>query len=375
MKIPLSAPDITGAEIDAVTEVLRSGRLSLGPQLEAFESAVAQYAHAKRAVAISSGTAGLHLAVRALGLKEGDEVILPSFTFIAAANALLYERIAPVFVDIDAATLNLDPSQVESAITPRTRAILAVHTFGVPAALDELQSIAQRHNLFLIEDACEALGAEFLGKKVGSLADAGVFAFYPNKQITTAEGGVLVTQNEWLAARVRSLRNHGRSESADWLRHAELGFNYRLSELHAALGVAQMQRIDSILARREKIAHAYAERLFGTDALISPPLDLPNRRISWFVYVVRLAESHAPAHRDRIIEGLAARGIAAARYFAPIHFQPHYREAKCAPLPITESIGARTIALPFFNQITNSQLDEVAETLLSLLGNLPGPGL
>ncbi|HLZ11047.1 MAG TPA: DegT/DnrJ/EryC1/StrS family aminotransferase [Candidatus Acidoferrum sp.] len=375
MKIPLSAPDITDAEIDAVTQVLRSGRLSLGPQLEAFESAVAQYAHAKRAVAISSGTAGLHLAVRALGLKEGDEVILPSFTFIAAANALLYERIAPVFVDIDAATLNLDPSQVESAITPRTRAILAVHTFGVPAALDELQSIAQRHNLFLIEDACEALGAEFLGKKVGSLADAGVFAFYPNKQITTAEGGVLATQNESLAARVRSLRNHGRSESADWLRHAELGFNYRLSELHAALGVAQMQRIDSILARREKIAHAYAERLFGTDALILPPLDLPNRRISWFVYVVRLAEGHAPAHRDRIIEGLAARGIAAARYFAPIHFQPHYREAKRAPLPITESIGARTIALPFFNQITNSQLDEVAETLLSLLGNLPGPGL
>jgi perosamine synthetase len=367
MKIPLSAPDITDAEIAAVTQVLRGGRLSLGPQLEAFESAVAHYTQANHAVGVSSGTAGLHLAVRALGLKEGDEVILPSFTFIAAANVLLYERITPVFVDIDAATLNLDPSQVESAITPHTRAILAVHTFGVPAALDELKSIAQRHNIFLIEDACEALGAEYNDKKVGPLADAGVFAFYPNKQITTAEGGVLVTQNESLAARVRSLRNHGRSESADWLQHAELGYNYRLSELHAALGVAQMQRIDSILARRERIAHAYAHRLSGTDGLILPPLSLPNRRISWFVYVVRLAERYTQAHRDQFIEKLAAQSIAAGRYFAPIHLQPHYRATKHAPLLITESIGARTIALPFFNQITESQLDEVAGALRSLL--------
>jgi perosamine synthetase len=367
MKIPLSAPDITDAEIAAVTQVLRGGRLSLGPQLEAFESAVAHYTQANHAVGVSSGTAGLHLAVRALGLKEGDEVILPSFTFIAAANVLLYERITPVFVDIDAATLNLDPSQVESAITPHTRAILAVHTFGVPAALDELKSIAQRHNIFLIEDACEALGAEYNDKKVGPLADAGVFAFYPNKQITTAEGGVLVTQNESLAARVRSLRNHGRSESADWLQHAELGYNYRLSELHAALGVAQMQRIDSILARRERIAHAYAHRLLGTDGLILPPLSLPSRRISWFVYVVRLAERYTQAHRDRFIEKLAAQSVAAGRYFAPIHLQPHYRATKHAPLLITESIGARTIALPFFNQITESQLDEVAGALRSLL--------
>jgi perosamine synthetase len=242
-----------------------------------------------------------------------------------------------------------------------------VHTFGVPAALDELKSIAQRHNLFLIEDACEAIGAEYNGKKVGPLADAGVFAFYPNKQITTAEGGVLVTQNDSLAARVRSLRNHGRSESADWLQHAELGYNYRLSELHSALGVAQMQRIDSILARREKIARVYAERLSDTHGLILPPLDLPHHRISWFVYVVRLAERYTQAHRDHIIEQMAARGVAAGRYFAPIHLQPHYRGSNRAPLPITESIGARTIALPFFNQITGSQLDEVAETLRPLL--------
>jgi perosamine synthetase len=242
-----------------------------------------------------------------------------------------------------------------------------VHTFGVPAALDDLGSIAQRHNLFLIEDACEALGAEYNAKKVGPLADAGVFAFYPNKQITTAEGGILVTQNEPLAARVRSLRSHGRSDSADRLQHTELGYNYRLSELHAALGVAQMRRIDSILTRREKIARAYAERLTGVDGLILPPLDLPARRISWFVYVVRLAGSYSEEYRDRIIEQMAARGIACGRYFAPIHLQPPFRGTNRTSLPFTESIGARTIALPFFNQISDSQLDEVAETLRSLL--------
>jgi dTDP-4-amino-4,6-dideoxygalactose transaminase len=367
MRVPLSAPDITDAEIAAVTQVLRSGRLSLGPQLEAFESAIAQYTGAQHAVGVSSGTAGLHLAIRALGLKEGDEVILPSFTFIAAANVLLCERITPVFVDVDAATLNLDPSLVESAITPRSRALLVVHTFGVPAALDDLKLISHRNNLLLLEDACEAFGAEYSGKRVGSLADAGVFAFYPNKQITTAEGGVFITQNESLAARVRSLRNHGRTESADWLQHAELGYNYRLSELHAALGAAQMRRIDAILARREEIARGYTERLSGTAGITLPPLDLPNRRISWFVYVVRLQEKYSQEDRDRIVKQMASRGIGAGRYFAPIHLQPPYRRLDHRPLPVTEAIGARTIALPLFNRITEAQLDEVAETLRSLL--------
>ncbi|GAC1636010.1 MAG: DegT/DnrJ/EryC1/StrS family aminotransferase [Candidatus Acidiferrum sp.] len=367
MKIPLSAPDITETEISAVTSVLRSDRLSLGPQLEVFENAIARYTNAKHAVGVSSGTAGLHLAVRAMGLKEGDEVILPSFTFIAAANALLYERVTPVFVDIDPATLNLDPAKVEAAITPRTCAILGVHTFGVPADLGALNTIAKRNNLRLIEDACEALGAEYAGKKVGPIGNAGVFAFYPNKQITTAEGGVFVTQDDSLAARVRSLRNHGRRDSADWLQHAELGFNYRLSEVHAALGVAQMQRINSILARREQIARAYAERLSRSGSLILPPLDLPNRRISWFVYVIRLAERYSQADRDRIVEQLAAKGISCGRYFAPLHLQPHYRATSHGPLPITESVGAHTLALPFFNRITDSQLDEVCESLLSLV--------
>ena len=367
MRIPLSAPDITEAEIAAVTSVLRSGRLSLGPQLEAFESAVARYTNANHAVAVSSGTAGLHLAIRALGLKDGEEVILPSFTFIAAANALRYERARPVFVDIDRITLNLDPEQVERAITSRTRAILAVHTFGVPADLDSLASIRKRHDLLLIEDACEALGAESHGSKAGSVGDVGVFAFYPNKQITTGEGGVVVTQNANLARRIRSLRNHGRADSADCLEHAEVGYNYRLSELHAALGLTQMHRIEEILDRRAEIAQKYGQRLAASEALVLPPLALPNRRISWFVYVVRLKEEYSEADRDRIINKMAAKGIACGRYFAPIHPQPPYRGENRVSLPVTESIGARTIALPFFNRITDSQLDEVSETLLSLL--------
>ncbi len=367
MKIPLSAPDITDAEISAVTDVLRSGRVSLGPQLEAFESAIARYTNAKHAIGVSSGTAGLHLAVRALGLKEGDEVILPSFTFIAAANVLRYERITPVFADIDEVTLNLDPTLVERLITPRTRAIFAVHNFGVPADLETLAAIAQRHKLLLIEDACEALGAEWRGKKVGSIGDTGVFAFYPNKQITTAEGGIVLTHNPGLAARIRSLRNHGRADTGDWLQHAEVGYNYRLSELHAALGLAQMQRLEEILRRRAEIARKYAERLKRSDSLVLPPLELPDRKISWFVYVVRLRDKYSRTDRESIIEKMAAKGIACGRYFAAIHLQPAYSEVPHGPLPVTEAIGERTIALPFFNRITDAQLDEVCETLLSLL--------
>jgi len=367
MRIPLSAPDITDTEIAAVTEVLRSGRLSLGPQLDAFESAIARYTGTQHAVGVSSGTAGLHLAIRALGLKEGDEVILPSFTFIAAANVLRYERVTPVFVDVDYLELNLDANLVEEAITARTRAILAVHTFGRPAEMHGLQSIAQRHNLFLIEDACEALGAEYRGKKVGAIGDVAVFAFYPNKQITTAEGGVVVTQDSELASRVRSLRNHGRTNSGAWLQHAEVGYNYRLSELHAALGLAQLRRIDSILARRDEIALSYNRRLQSESSLIRPLVRDHYKTISWFVYVVRLGDEADPPDRERIVEAMASKGIACGRYFPPIHLQPAYVGLGHRPLPISELAGARTIALPFFNRITDSQLDEVSETLRSFL--------
>ena len=366
MKIPLSGPDITEAEIAAVAAVMRSGRLSLGAKLCEFEAGFSTYLDMPFAAGVSSGTAGLHLAMRALGIGEGDEVIVPSFTFIAAANAVAYERATPVFVDIDPATLNLAPVAVEAAITPKTRAILAVHTFGIPADLEQLSAISARHNLLLVEDACEAIGAEWLGRKVGTIGDAGVFGFYPNKQITTAEGGVVVTRDRSLAARIRSLRNQGRGGSSDWFEHQELGYNYRLSELHAAIGVEQLKRIDAILARREDIARGYTQRLQACADLTLPLPDLVDRRISWFVYVVRLAARFSRAQRDRIIAAMAERGIACGRYFAPIHMQEPYRDAGVR-LPVTEGIADRTIALPFFNALTELELDEVCLRLREVL--------
>ncbi len=369
MRIPLSAPDITQAEIDAVERVLRSGRLSLGPKLEEFEHAIAAYLGARHAVGVSSGTAGLHLCVRALGIGEGDEVILPSFTFIAAANVLRYERAVPVFVDIDPVTLNIDPAKIEAAISPRTRAILVPHTFGVPAAMEEILAIARRYRLSVIEDACEAIGAEFHGKKVGALGDAGVFAFYPNKQITTAEGGVIVSNNDELAVRLRVLRNQGRSLSDDWLQHSEVGYNYRLSELHSALGIEQLKRIEAILKRREDIARAYSDRLKDFAAVELPPFNRPDCRVSWFVFVVRLRPGSAHVHRDAVARGLAERGIETGRYFGPIHLQPAYRAhtPPRAPLHVAESMAIRTLALPFFNQITESRIKKVCTSLRELL--------
>jgi perosamine synthetase len=362
MNIPLSAPDITQAEIEAVTAVLHTNRLSIGPKLEEFERATAQYIGTPYAVAVSSGTAGLHLCMRALDIGEGDEVIVPSFTFIAAANAIRYERATPVFVDIESATLNLDPEKIEAAITPRTRAILAVHTFGVPANMQAIAEIAQRHNLFIIEDACEAIGAEYRNRRVGSFGHAAVFAFYPNKQITTGEGGMIVTRDEALAQRMRALRNQGRYETDDWLQHSELGYNYRLSEMNCALGVEQLRRIETILAKRAGIARAYNERL-QHHHLILPPLELLQSRISWFVYVIRLQPEFQQAHRDAMLQSLSGQGIGCARYFAPIHLQPAYAAWKDADLPVTESEAARTIALPFFNAITDDQLDQVCEAV------------
>jgi perosamine synthetase len=371
MKIPLSSPDITPAEIDAVVAVLRSGRLSLGEKLEEFEAAFAGYIGVPHAAAVSSGTTALHLAIRALGIGEGDEVILPSFTFVAAGNALRYERAMPVFMDIDPNTLNLDPTRIEGAITPRTRAILVVHTFGVPAEMNRVLEIARRRGLLVIEDACEALGAESGGKKTGTLGDAGVFGFYPNKQITTAEGGMLVTENADIAARIRSLRNHGRSPSGTGSEHKELGYNYRLSELHCALGIEQLKRVKSILRRRESVALGYHRRLQKFTALQLPLREIPGGRISWFVYVVRLPQGTTAKQREELIRRLASRGIETGRYFAPIHQQPAYDDVPVPmPLTITESLAGRTLALPFFNSITDSQLDEVCGALEESLREL-----
>jgi perosamine synthetase len=360
--VPLSGPDITEAEIEAVAAVLRTSRLSLGPKLEEFEHAMAQYIGVPHAIGVSSGTAGLHLCIRALDIGEGDEVIVPSFTFIAAANAIRYERATPVFVDIEPDTLNLDPARIKAAITPRTRAILAVHTFGIPANMQVILEIARRHNLLVIEDACEAIGAEYRGRRVGSFGDVAVFAFYPNKQITTGEGGVIVTSQPVLAQRMRALRNQGRYETDDWLQHAELGYNYRLSEIACALGIEQLKRIESILDIRAGIARRYHERL-QNEPLILPPLEIPLARISWFVYVIRLRAHFQQSHRDAILRSLVSQGIGCARYFAPIHLQPAYAAWKNLNLPVTESEAARTIALPFFNQLTSEQLDRVCEAL------------
>ena len=360
-RIPLSSPDITEAEIAAVIAVLRSPHLSLGPELNAFETALAQYHGMPYAVAVSSGTAGLHLSLLTLGIGPGHEVIVPSFAFIAVANAVLQVGATPIFADIDPITLNLDPVRVEQAITPRTRALLVVHTFGVPAEMDTLRSIAARHGLALVEDACEAIGAEFDGRRAGSFGDLSVFGFYPNKQLTTGEGGAVLARDAKHAARLRSLRNQGRS-GAGWLDHHQPGYNYRLSELACALGRVQLSRIDEILGLRRAAAERYDDLLEGIPGLILPPLTLPRRSISWFVYVVRMTGG---IDRDCVQTELAERGIATGRYFAPIHLQPAWlnHPNSAAALPITESVSRATLALPFLNRITESQQEEVASAL------------
>jgi perosamine synthetase len=369
MRIPLSAPDITEADIKAVADVLRTPNLSLGPKVREFEHAISNYIGTSDAIAVHSGTSALHLCIRSLNISEGDEVIVPSFAFIAVANVVRYERATPVFVDIDSKTLNLDPDKVEAAVTPRTKAILIVHTFGCPAEMSALQEIARRHRLFVIEDACEAIGAEYDGRKVGALGDVGVFGFYPNKQITTGEGGAVVTNNSEIAAKIRKLRNQGRDESEDWIQHSELGYNYRISDINCALGIEQLNRINTILDRREAIAREYSQMLGQHPNLELPPLTLSRRRISWFVYVVRLGDRFSEEHRDWIVSELKVRGIGAGRYFAPIHLQPIYTSCsvKKSTLPITEFCAYRSLALPFFNRIRQEQIAEVCRVLIELV--------
>jgi perosamine synthetase len=374
IRIPLSAPDIDEVDIEAVVRVLRTSQLSLGPVLGEFERGFAEYVGASQAVAVSSGTAGLHLALLALGIGAGDEVIVPSFTFIAAANAVRYVGAAPVFVDIDPITLNMDAACVERAITPHTRALMVVHTFGVAADMEALLEIAGRHRLKVIEDACEAIGAEYMGRRVGTFGDAGVFGFYPNKQITTGEGGMVVCRDAEVAATLRSLRNQGRRPTDDWLEHSELGYNYRISEMNCALGLAQLRRIDSILEQRREVAEEYDSRLRACPELVLPPLTVPERTVSWFVYVVRLSARFTAADRDAVRGILIERGIGCGRYFAPVHHQGAYQQAAyrslssgTPQLPVTESQAERTLALPFFNRIKSEQIAEVCGALLEAL--------
>ncbi len=332
--------------------------------MEEFEELVCRYVGQNFGIAVSSGTAGLHLCIRALGIGADDEVIVPSFTFVAAANAVRYEGATPVFVDIEPRHLNLDPNLIEAAITPRTRAIIAVHTFGRPANMQAILDIARRHELRVIEDACEAIGATYQGRHVGCFGDAAVFAFYPNKQITTGEGGLVVTGDPRLAREIRAMRNHGRYESDDWHQHSILGYNYRLSEINCALGCAQMRRLPEILAQRERVARMYGALLGDVAALVLPPTDVADTRLSWFVYVARLADAFSQDQRDAIARMLQQRGIGCGRYFAPIHTQPAYADLPLRrALPVTESVSRRTLALPFFNRLDDERVERVTQVL------------
>jgi perosamine synthetase len=361
--ISLSSPWLDEREEERVVEVLRSGRLSLGPTIDRFEEAFAETAGAPYAAAVSSGTAGLHLLCVTAGVGEGDEVITSPYSFVASANCAIYEGATPVFADVDARTLNLDPGAVEAAVTARTKAVVAVDIYGYPCELDELQAICGRHELALIEDSCEALGAHYRGRPLGSHGPPAVFAFYPNKQMTTGEGGIVTTHSEDEWSLLRSLRNQGRADSGGWLDHARLGFNYRLDDVRAAIGLAQLEKLDEILARRRSAAARYQSLLADIEGLIFPCPDDAEHARSWFVYVVALPEG---VDRESVIATLDARGVQSARYLPCIHLQSYmrerfgFREGLC---PVAEAASARTLALPFHTGLEEDDQVYVAAAL------------
>ena len=361
--IPMSEPDITSEDIAAVVEVLNSKCLSLGPRLQKFEEAFAAYTGTRYAVGVSNGTAGLHAVIRGAEIGAGDEVITTPFSFIASANCILYERAKPIFVDIDQTSLNIDPNLLPEAVTERTRAILPVHVFGQPCAMDEISTLANRHNLLVIEDACEAIGAEYRGRKVGTFGSAAVFAFYPNKQMTTGEGGMITTDNPDTARKLRVLRNQGRDDMGSWLGHSRLGYNYRLGEINAALGLSQLSRIENLLARRQKVADYYMERLREVPKV--QPLEAieTTTRLSWFVFVVRLDPDISKLF---LIQHLADMGLPSRSYFTPIHLHPFYRDLfgyKEGDFPVTERVARSTIALPFHANFSEANVDIVVDCL------------
>ena len=365
--VPLSGPYIGEREEELVLEVLRSGRLSLGTRVDRFEELFAEQVGAPHAAAVSSGTTGLHLLAISAGIGPGDEVVTSPYSFAASANCFLYEGGTPVFADIDPRTLNLDPAAVEAAVTERTKAIVAVDIYGYPCEHDELRAIADRHGLALIEDACEALGAEYRGATVGSRGTSAVFAFYPNKQITTGEGGMVTTHSEEEWHLLRSLRNQGRPEPGGWLEHVRLGFNYRLSDIACALGVGQLERLDEILARRTEAAARYSALLQSIAGLELPCEDDPHHRRSWFVYVVLLPDSAA---RERVIATFEREGVGYNRYLPSIHLQPYMRERfgfSEGLCPLAEDVSSRSLALPFFTGIERAAQERVAEVLASAL--------
>jgi dTDP-4-amino-4,6-dideoxygalactose transaminase len=362
-RIPLAKPLLGEREEELVLEVLRSGRLSLGPMIDRFEQLLAERVGAPRVVAVSSGTAGLHLCIRRAGLGPGDEAITSPFSFVASANCVLYEGAKPVFADVDPQTLNLDPAAVEAAITPRTKAIVAVDIFGYPCELAPLREIAARNSLILVEDACEALGAEYRGRPLGSFDHRTVFAFYPNKQLTTGEGGAIAVSSDDDWQLLKSLANQGRADSGGWLEHVRIGYNYRLDDLSAAVGVAQLERLDTLLSLRRVVAARYANLLGKLDGVELPVADDVDHRRSWFVYPVRLASE---IDRERVIARLTETGVATARYLPSIHLQPYMREwfgYQEGMLPVSEDVSRRTLALPFFPELPLEDQQYVAEEL------------
>ena len=369
MQIYLSRPDITDKEIEAVCEVLRSPNLSLGPKLPEFEKAFTNYTGSKRAVAVNSGTSGLFLSMLALGIAPGDEVITTPFTFIASASSIMMAGAKPVFVDIDQENLNIDPAKIEARITDRTKAILPVEVFGNLDGLDKVSEIAQKHNLPVIEDSCEALGSELNGKKAGTFGTMSVFAFYPNKQITTGEGGMILTNDDSLADMCVSLRNQGRGPDGTWLGHDRLGYNFRLSDINCALGIAQLSRIDQIKAKRLQVAKWYQQMLADEPRLIVPA-ESDGCDMSWFVFVVRLADGFTLDHRESILRAMRNKNIQVSNYFPPVHLQPFMVETfgyKQGDFPITEAVCQSTIALPFHNNLTKDEVAIVCKTLKEVL--------
>ena len=365
MQIFLSRPDITEKEIEAVCAVLRTPNLSLGPKLEEFENAFAEYIGRKRAVAVNSGTSGLLLCMLALEIAPGDEVITTPFTFIASATSIMMAGATPVFVDIDPVSLNIDPAKIEPKITGRTKAIMPVEVFGNPAGFDKICEIAKKHNLVVIEDSCEALGSTLKGKKVGAFGAMSMFAFYPNKQITTGEGGMILTDDDDLADMCVSLRNQGRAKDSGWLSHERLGYNYRLSDINCALGIVQLSRIEEIKAKRKQVAKWYQEMLGGDERLIVPT-EPDDCDMSWFVFVVRLADAFTLEQRGTILEAMKGEGIEVGNYFPPVHLQPFMVERfgyKEGDFPVTELVCKSTIALPFYNNLPKDEVAIVCRTL------------
>jgi len=388
LKVPMSSPDLTEAERLAVAAVMQTPSLSMGNEIQAFEAAFCNFTGCKHAIGVSSGTAGLHLCVRAAGISDGDLVITTPFSFVASTNVLLFERAVPIFVDVDPLIGNIDAEQVRQAAAdvsqggqaarrwlPRRgaadnaelKAILPVDVFGQPADLDPVRETARLYNLKVIEDSCEALGAQYKGRPAGTLADYGVFAFYPNKQITTGEGGMVVTDDGEAAALMRALRNQGRAPGDTWLQHTHLGYNYRLDELSAALGRVQMSRLNELLSRRDQVAAWYAERLPEIPGVEAPQVVPNTTRPSWFVYVIRFDQS---IDRDLVAARLGEAGIPARPYFLPIHLQPYMVERfgyRPGDYPVTEDLGKRGLALPFSGVMTEDQVDQVCRILQQIL--------